>query len=832
LPNAHYHSIARDATLLTRHRPQKGTFARGSTELQKTQSEQVGASQANGSLVQKTPLRKANTRESDLDRRERIITAKEKQFETKLLEAKKKIQEENQSIKDKKEILEKREADLAIRLRELEDLEIAANAGFAKQNQTALNELKAQHSALLGKVAALEQELVQKQTTVEEELNQFWEQETEKRRQRLETEMQKRRVSEENELDQRREVAEKEFTRERNRMAKEDELIKERWLELEKKWSDKEQELLDRERNLKAGQRELTADRALLDQEYRDLQDKIRNRAEIEVRDVQEELNRVTTQNQELLKARTKLEDRLTDMQDRYRWLDGKDPDDIANQIQYLKKETERLKGELSLRPQKEVQVERDELRKEKERWDEDHRNMFQQMSELRAQKSAWDMSVGELERMKNEKELAERQRDTFKAVLDAEMAKFKKEFERVQRLYSNSDEWDARVEAICQPRFTPEELNREQANGHVSEIDWLSGIQEDCKRSKLTFNKRILWAFHTSLKIAEWSPLTVLAGISGTGKSELPRLYARFGGLLFEPLAVQPNWDSPQSLFGFFNSVDNCFNATTLLQALVQSQKSPEDDGFNDFILLVLLDEMNLAYVELYFSDMLSLLEQRRGKQEPEELKIDLGARMPKFPVPLGLNVIWTGTMNQDETTKSLSDKVLDRGNIISFPRPTELKRREKLELGPERPLLPFRTWKKWQQDASIFSEEDIKPYKEVLDEMNRHLEFAGRAIGHRVWQSIEAFMANYPSVIQAKKPEDFDKAMKTAFEDQIVQKVMPKLRGIETTGQQASKCLEPIRIMLEKFKLNLSYDFERAMSSDFGGFNWNSAKYLESSE
>ena len=139
-----------------------------------------------------------------------------------------------------------------------------------------------------------------------------------------------------------------------------------------------------------------------------------------------------------------------------------------------------------------------------------------------------------------------------------------------------------------------------------------------------LHFNPRILKAFHTSLKTAEWSPLTVLAGVSGTGKSELPRLYSHFGGLFFEPLAVQPNWDTQESMLGFFNSIDNKFDAQPVLRFLAQSQKhwaDKTDDsegypGLADAVCLVLLDEMNLAHPELYFAEFLSKLELRRGKK------------------------------------------------------------------------------------------------------------------------------------------------------------------------------------------------------------------------
>ena len=94
----------------------------------------------------------------------------------------------------------------------------------------------------------------------------------------------------------------------------------------------------------------------------------------------------------------------------------------------------------------------------------------------------------------------------------------------------------------------------------------------------------------------------------------------------------------------------------------------------------IVLLDEMNLAHVEHYFADFLSKLETRRSLPESNvlEIYVNLGASFKPYGLPLKRNVLWCGTMNQDETTKSLSDKVLDRGIIINFPRPRELKSRE----------------------------------------------------------------------------------------------------------------------------------------------------------
>jgi hypothetical protein len=119
----------------------------------------------------------------------------------------------------------------------------------------------------------------------------------------------------------------------------------------------------------------------------------------------------------------------------------------------------------------------------------------------------------------------------------------------------------------------------------------------------------------------------------------------------------------------------------------------------------------------------------------------------------------------------------------------------------------------------------------------MNGHLEHVGRALGHRVWQSVEYYLANHPEVIDAQIKHDRDaltRAMRRAFEDQLVLKVMPKLRGIETTGDAQRKCLDPIRKQLDdqNLGLRLAEDFEIACHVGYGAFVWNSARYLEADE
>ncbi len=405
------------------------------------------------------------------------------------------------------------------------------------------------------------------------------------------------------------------------------------------------------------------------------------------------------------------------------------------------------------------------------------------------------------------------------------------------------------------------------------NELKWLQNISKCCTEYQISFPKRILYAFHTALKIADWSTVTVLAGVSGTGKSELPRLYSAFGGINFISVPVQPNWDSQEAMLGYFNSIDNRFDAQPLLRFLVQSTEDLNASGddndlsvlyeqlkangyqsYNEGVSLVLLDEMNLAHVELYFADFLSKLETRRGKVRKfvPSIEVKLGAGITPYRLKLKRNVLWAGTMNQDETTKSLSDKVLDRGIVINFPRPKKLNERTKLEpldvkvKNLQIPLLKWTTWTTWQKTSISFNNAQMKEmdrFKGIIEDINNCLAEVGRALGHRVWQSIEFYIANYPEVIaemdrlkNSDNPEEISDALRssmhTAFEDQLVQKVMPKLRGIDTKGRSKERCLDKIKDILVQNNFNLTEDFDIACRLGYGQFIWSSANYIDTEE
>ena len=361
-------------------------------------------------------------------------------------------------------------------------------------------------------------------------------------------------------------------------------------------------------------------------------------------------------------------------------------------------------------------------------------------------------------------------------------------------------------------------------------ELTWLKNIKAKMEESQIEISDKLLYAFHTSVKIHDWSPLVVLAGVSGTGKSELPRQYAHHGGMNFISVPVKPDWDSMQSLFGYYNSIENKFEPTELSKALFYMQSST----MKNTVLMVLLDEMNLAYVELYFSDLLSKFETNRGTDDTVYYEISLGANETPEKLEIGKNVLWVGTMNEDETTKALSDKVVDRSTLLTFPRPTKLvSRRSDIQIAKPEKRLTYNLWSKWCSETlseeKVKSKIDIEAYRKIVEDINEKMSKVNRNLGHRVWQSIERYVFSHPMTISTfDRGSEFKKQFNSAFAEAIAFKVMPKLRGIEVSGD-SKKVLEEIKSIIDNQVSELSEDYKQAMSLSSHIFQWCSAKFMD---
>ena len=597
-------------------------------------------------------------------------------------------------------------------------------------------------------------------------------------------------------------------------------------------FQDRERDLEDMEERMRARAKKRSE---RLDQEAEELAAEYRATADSEKAAMADENARLRASlrtQEDLLSAYRELEVRLG----------GQTPEKVLLDLNSKTEEIRTLREELVSRPTDELRDRYETIARAMQSKDaviEDLQRKVEAAAQATAAVADLKRQIQEAKAQSDTSERLARIYETSAKQATAELEKLQADFDR---LYGTPAGEDERREEIEMPYILRANARPAETAPDVNELEWLNGIHQACEDYGLHFNKRLLTAFHTSLKTAEWAPLTVLAGVSGTGKSELPRLYSHFGGLYFAPVSVQPNWDSQESMLGFFNSIDNRFDAQPVLNFLAQTQKDwePEADGYpglRDAMSLVLLDEMNLAHPELYFAEFLSKLELRRGtRQNLPQLDVKIGSGMKPYKLPLGRNVLWVGTMNQDETTKSLSDKVLDRSIVMNFPRPTELKRRQVLRPLDESnrgAILSKRTWGSWCQMKSTFTDEEIRPYKEFIEEMNASLGVAGRAIGHRVWQSVEYYMSNYPEVLAAADNAAKAKAMHIAFEDQLVQKVMPKLRGIDTRGKSKTECLDRIREQLitgaDGEGFDLIEDFDQACELGYGQFIWSSANYLK---
>lgn len=364
-----------------------------------------------------------------------------------------------------------------------------------------------------------------------------------------------------------------------------------------------------------------------------------------------------------------------------------------------------------------------------------------------------------------------------------------------------------------------------------------LEQLKNTLQQEGLVFSSRVIDAFHTSLKCHHINPITVLAGVSGTGKTLLPIRYAEIMGMHQLVMAVQPRWDSPQDMFGFYNYLEKEYKATELSRALVRmdpyNYRSEEfsmldSDWVKDRLLLVLLDEMNLARTEYYFSDFLSKLELRRQVKYPSvaykrsqaEIELDAGPGRHRFRLWVEDNVFFVGTLNEDETTQTLSDKVLDRANVIRFGKPDEkamaTRGNTQAQTAGGR-YLSFSQWRSWQRDPG----EGSGWYEQVVGwtrRLNAALDRVGRPFGFRVQQAIEQYVANYPRV------EDTER-YKLAFADQVEQKTIPKLRGIDLGMDNANECLSELEGIIDELgddALSRAFDTARTESENLGMFQW----------
>ena len=318
-------------------------------------------------------------------------------------------------------------------------------------------------------------------------------------------------------------------------------------------------------------------------------------------------------------------------------------------------------------------------------------------------------------------------------------------------------------------------------ADGGEEEVavkDTIVNIKNYIAAKGFSYEDGLIENFYLSLKS---KPFVILAGTSGTGKTRLVKLFAEAVGATtgngrYKMVSVRPDWSDSSDLFGHVD-----LNGKFIPGAIIDFVKQAEIDNNRPYFLC--LDEMNLARVEYYLSDILSVIETRdfAGATIQSDPLVsdtyygsDLSAAGRYGTVRLPENLYIIGTVNMDETTFPFSRKVLDRANTIEFsyvdlmPNFGELSHEvpQAMNLGNAFLKTEYLLLKRCADES-----EAVNSYCLELQKINRVLQKANAHVGYRVRDEIVFYLLNN------KKHELLEE--NEAMDNELMQKILPRIQG-----------------------------------------------------
>ena len=188
--------------------------------------------------------------------------------------------------------------------------------------------------------------------------------------------------------------------------------------------------------------------------------------------------------------------------------------------------------------------------------------------------------------------------------------------------------------------------------------------IKYSANQLHLYYTPKVIRSFFAGLAT---SKIIILEGISGTGKTSLPYAMGRFFKNPTVICSVQPSWRDRAEMIGYFNEFTKKFNETDFLKALYETL-------YRDDLNFIVLDEMNLARIEYYFADFLSIMEMPNPDEWLIDIVPDSWSTDPKYleegKILVPQNVWFVGTANRDDSTYTITDKVYDRAVSIEMNR------------------------------------------------------------------------------------------------------------------------------------------------------------------
>lgn len=345
---------------------------------------------------------------------------------------------------------------------------------------------------------------------------------------------------------------------------------------------------------------------------------------------------------------------------------------------------------------------------------------------------------------------------------------------EKTLRLTEKGERWAARIDwtpGVLEADQSIEPANaRLESRGSISRLELAQIIRGF--DTQISFPPEVIGQLDAGLWSHHRRHFAVLTGLSGAGKTVLARSYA-LGLWQQEPVpheglitvAVQPGWHDPSCLLGYVNPLNSdVYIRTAFLDFLLRATADP------DRAYTVILDEMNLSHPEQYLAPLLSAME-TGDAIELHAQGSEINGVPASIPYPANLFII--GTVNMDETTHGLSDKVLDRACVIEF-----------WDIDVDK----YPGWK----DCKL-SNDQIEKIQVLLRELVAalrpvRLHFGWRTIGDVLGYVREALRGN---IIE------FDNAL----DQSIYSKVLPKMRGEDTPRLQGA--FTKVRAVLQEHKM-----------------------------
>lgn len=317
----------------------------------------------------------------------------------------------------------------------------------------------------------------------------------------------------------------------------------------------------------------------------------------------------------------------------------------------------------------------------------------------------------------------------------------------------------------------------REKETSNINDKELIDHIYSYIKSKGFFYEKKEVINLFLSLKT---KPFVILSGISGTGKTKMVQWFAESVGATeengqFSLIPIRPDWNDGSDLLGYVD-IKGEFKEGPLTKVIKKATANPELPYF------VLLDEMNLARVEYYFSDILSVMESRKWKNGKIISSNLLSEEIAGVDLKLPNNLYIIGTVNMDETTHPFSKKVLDRANTIEFNR-VELGNLDFLnELDEIEPVMAghesFGSIYLHLKDVYLKNPGLVEQVTGEIIKMNNALQLINAHVGYRVRDEVCFYIA-YNHQANLMKYEE-------ALDHCILQKILPSIAGSDRRVDQ----------------------------------------------